>query len=382
MGHTVNLFTRRPDEWKQHVECDITDGLTGKVSGTHRGTIHRKSNNPIDVIPQADVIIFCLPVHLYRTVLDQIAPHISNDKPQVYVGTVFGQAGFDWMVSSSIIHYDQDQPRKNIVTFAIGSIPWICRARTYGERGINYGPKQVNVVAVTPQNKFEELNDLFLEDISSRPLGRGKFELADTFLDLTLSVDNQILHPARCYGLWKKSGGIWDSLETVPYFYRDFDRKSADLLEKLDAEYETIRQAIRKALPQKQFKYMLGYAELEQLDHKSSHVDILASLRDSAQLASIKTPTVEGEDGKRHLDTNFRFFKDDIGFGLLIAKAIAELVKVETPIIDEVIEWAQKLRGDKFIQNGKINFKYCMSQEYLCGIPQVYGLYTVEDLVD
>jgi opine dehydrogenase len=382
MGHTINLFTRRPDQWKNQVECDITDGLTGLVSATHRGTIQRKSNNPAEVIPEADIIILCLPVHLYPPVLDQIAPFVNQNK-QVFVGTVFGQAGFDWMVSSSIVHYDQDKPRNNVVTFAIGSIPWICRTKEYGEKGINYGPKQVNVVAVFPQDQFSELNDIFLEDISSRPLGSGKFVLADSFLDLTLSVDNQILHPARCYGLWKKSGGVWDSLEKVPYFYRDFDEESANILVKLDDEYELIRQAIRTKIPQKKFQYMLGYVELEKLNHKSTHVDVLASLRDSVQLASIKTPTVEGADGRRYLDTNFRFFQDDIPYGLLIAKALAELLQVSTPCLDEVISWAQNLRGEKFIEkNGKINFKYCMSKDYLCGIPQVYGRYTIEDLVD
>ncbi|CAB9504606.1 NAD/NADP octopine/nopaline dehydrogenase, alpha-helical domain [Seminavis robusta] len=385
MGHTVNLYTRRPDEWKDDVSCEITNGVTGQVSTTYHGTIHRKSNNAADVIPTADVIILCLPVYVYRPVLDQIAPFVSQTKKEVFVGTIFGQAGFDWMVSSSIIRQEEEEeePRSNIVTFAIGSIPWICRTRTYGERGINYGPKDVNVVAVTPPGRFDKLNDIFLKDISSRTMGKVKFELADSFLDLTLSVDNQIIHPARCYGLWKKSGGtgVWDSLAAVPFFYRDFDQESADILQRLDAEYERIRQAIRSKLPQKKFKYMLGYLELEKLNHKSSHVGILASLKESVQLASIKTPTVEGPDGKRHLDINFRFFKDDIPYGLLIAKALAEMLEVKTPFLDEVIVWAQTLRGECFLnKEGKINLKYCMSQEYLCGIPQVYGLHTIEAL--
>ena len=378
MGHTVNLLTRRPNDWNDTVHCDSTDGLTGNVTGTHTGKIHRKSNDPSQVIPDADVIIFCLPVHQYRRVLDQIAPHVNKDK-ETFIGTVFGQAGFDWMVKSSIV---EGQGCDKVVTFAIGSIPWICRTLKYGEKGVNYGAKQQNIVAVTPQDKFHKLDDMFLQDISLRPLGMGRFDLACSFLSLTLSVDNQIIHPARCYGLWKKSGGVWETAKDVPYFYRDFDKESADILEKLDADYDVVRQAIRQKFPNKDFKYMLGYLELEKLNHKSEHVDILASLKDSVQLASIKTPAVEGADGRYYLDTDFRFFKDDIPYGLLIAKSLAEMLHVETPFIDEVIGWAQELRDEKFIEDGKINMDFCLGgDKYLCGIPEVYGLKRIEDLV-
>ena len=38
---------------------------------------------------------------------------------------------------------------ENVVTFAIGLIPWICRTIKYGSLGANYGTKAVNVAAVT-----------------------------------------------------------------------------------------------------------------------------------------------------------------------------------------------------------------------------------------
>lgn len=65
---------------------------------------------------------------------------------------------------------------------------------TDGSKCANYGGKQVNVVAVSPADRFKRLNDLFLEDISMKPMGVGKFVQACSFLSLTLSVDNQIIH--------------------------------------------------------------------------------------------------------------------------------------------------------------------------------------------
>jgi hypothetical protein len=377
-GHHVTLLTRRPDDWKELIYCEITDGITGTVTHTHAGRIDCKSSNPADVVPNADVIILCMPVHQYRPALQRLAPFVHRTK-EVFIGTVYGQAGFNWMVHNEV---EKSQNLENIVTFAIGNIPWICRTLEYGQKAANYGGKNVNVVAVTPQDRFEKLNDIFLNVISLRPLGKGMFVLACSFLSLTMSVDNQIIHPARCYGLWKRSGGVWETPADVPYFYRNFDEVSAEILTKLDDEYTLVRQAIRKHFPKKGFTYMLSYIELENLNHDRKQTDILATLKDSQQLASIKTPTVRGKDGRSYLDSDFRFFKDDIPYGLLVAKSLAEMLQLDTPFIDEVIEWAQQLRGEEWIKEGKINREFCLSENQLCGIPEAYGITNLEDIVE
>ena len=112
----------------------------------------------------------------------------------------------------------------NIVAYAIGLIPWICRTQKYGSLGVNYGCKEVNVVAVSPANKFELLNKIFLNDVCNKWFKKGEFVQACSFLSLTLSVDNQIIHPSRCYGLWKRYGGNWKTKDDIPFFYKDFGK--------------------------------------------------------------------------------------------------------------------------------------------------------------
>lgn len=58
-----------------------------------RGEINRKSSDPAEVIPEADIIVLCMPVHQYRDALDRLAPYINRQKKEVFVGTVYGQAG-------------------------------------------------------------------------------------------------------------------------------------------------------------------------------------------------------------------------------------------------------------------------------------------------
>ena len=187
------------------------------------GNLHNISDSPEDVIPQADAIILCMPVsyheftshystvhttffkcflpltcvkvHQYRQALHRLAPFIAKkrDKKEIFVGTIFGQAGFNWMVHE----IEREFELNNVTTFAVGLIPWICRTLKYGTLGVNYGCKELNVVAVTPHNRFKRLNSLLLNDICFRWFQKGKFTQACSFLSLTLSVDNQIIHPAR-----------------------------------------------------------------------------------------------------------------------------------------------------------------------------------------
>jgi len=63
------------------------------------GDINKLSDDYKDVIPDADVIFLCMPVHQYRNALKKLAPFINRSKKEVFVGTIYGQAGFNWMVS-------------------------------------------------------------------------------------------------------------------------------------------------------------------------------------------------------------------------------------------------------------------------------------------
>ncbi|KAL3782169.1 hypothetical protein ACHAWO_004015 [Cyclotella atomus] len=392
-GHKVNLLTRRPDAWCDTVTCELQSPSKKRtmvdfgnvkhpaadVLQTVKGTINKKSSDPKDVIPESDVIVLCMPVHQYRDALTRLAPHINRSKKDVFVGTVYGQAGFNWMVHEM----ERANGLTNVVAFAVGLIPWICRTMEYGKLGANYGTKAVNVAAVWPHDKFGELDRIFFQDIAVRWHKKGHFHQACSFLSLTLSVDNQIIHPSRCYGLWKRYGGMWKTEDDIPFFYKDFDDISAEMIRKMDEDYSKVREAVRRAFPQREFKYMLDYLTLEKVSHgKSENDNIKDSFRNSAQLALIKTPTVPLEGVGFGLNTDCRFFTDDIPYGVLIARWIGQELGVETPFIDEIIEWAGSIRGEKFLKDGKVDLDYCLSGSQSNGIPPAYGIDSVMDILD
>lgn len=374
----VSILTSRPEKWHNQIDLEWLDPY-GRVLGRYSGNLRKASSNPQDLIPTADYIVLCMPVHQYRVCLYEIAPFINRNKV-VCVGTMYGQAGFNWMVDE----IKRKQSLDNIVTFAFGLLPWICRIIEYGHVGVTYGGKAVNYAACFPSSYFGQLNEELFENIGYKWFGKGHTEQSDSFLSLTLSVDNQIIHTSRCYGLYKVYGPTWKHKEDVPMFYRDYDDVSAQLLADLDADYSKVRERIKDLYPNKSFKHMMDYLALERFSYQSHNTDIKESFVNSQTLVSIATPVVQNEEGLWEIDKNHRFFLDDIYYGICIAKWIAECLEIKTTTIDDILRWAQVMRGELIIdkENKLVAEGKDLSSLYKTGIPSVYGFQTVKEIID
>jgi competence transcription factor ComK len=370
--YKVNLLTSKPDQWDYNIETQYIDP-NGIKRMSIFGKIETISNKPEDVIPGSEIIILCMPVHKYREALHNIAPHIKGEK--VFIGTIYGQAGFNWMVAEIINTFDL----KGITAFAFGLIPWICRISKYGKTGVTYGPKEFNIVAVSPASDFEYLNNNFLSHLCFDWFETGKFHLAENFLSLTLSVDNQIIHTSRLYDLSQKTRGIWNSQEDVPFFYKGYTTSSATMLKKLDYDYSLIRNKIKSMFPHMKFTYMLDYLALERLSYQSENSDILESFLNSKTLGQIKTP-VTYDNGQFIIDKSHRFFFDDIYYGLMIAKWFAEQLDIEVRTIDQILSWAQIVLNDEIIKNGKLILN--LRDQFKDGIPRNYGIKSIRECIE
>ena len=62
-------------------------------------------------------------------------------------------------------------------------------------------------------------------------------QLSD-FASIVLNPANQIIHPARYWGIFKDWDGKPIDEAKIPWLYRDFDRTSAEALEGLDRELQ------------------------------------------------------------------------------------------------------------------------------------------------
>ena len=373
-NYEINLLTSRPESWRKKIRLEYQSEI-GDVKAVFEGTLNFISNDPAMVLAKADFIILCIPVSQYKIALNRIAPFIENGK-KVYLGTIYGQGGFNWMVDEIKAKYSLNK----IVTFALGLIPWVSRIKKYGEIGITYGPKARNVAAVYPLEEFYILKDSFLKDLCYKWFHTGEFYQAKNFISLTLSVDNQIIHPSRVYGLYLKNPDKWNKKKDVPFFYKDYDDLSAELLKKVDDDYSKIREKIKKDNPNTDFRYMLDYLQLERFSYDSKNENIKTSFTSSKTLRLIATPVVKNKDNKWELDKNHRFFTDDIFYGLCIAKWFAEQYSLTVPMIDEILEFAQKILGVSLIESGKL-IKECTMNGIEVGTPEKYKISLKDSLM-
>lgn len=374
----VSIYTSRPEKWNDVIDLEYQDP-TGKVLETFSGELKKASNDPKELFPNAEYIVFCMPVHKYRVALQEIAPYIDKKK-DVFIGTVYGQGGFNWMVDEIKRQYSLT----NVVTFAFGLIPWICRIIEYGKKGVTYGCKAANYATTYPRSYFKQVNEEFLEQVCYKWFKKGKVEQSDNFLSLTLSVDNQIIHTSRCFGLYKVHGETWKFKEDVPMFYRDYDDVSAEILADLDHDYSKIRNKVIELYPQNDYKYMLDYLALERFSYQSHNTDVKESFVTSQTLVAIGTPVVQNAEGLWEIDRNHRFFMDDIYYGNCIAKWLAEQMNIEVPTIDAILHWAQLVRKENIIDD---NNKLMLDSKDLktplrSGIPCFYGFTSLNDIID
>lgn len=373
-GHNVSILTRRPNEWSDSIHLEYILP-SGDIEFQMDGKLNCATDKPLEVIPNADVVILCMPVNKYREALDRIAPYINKEN-KVFLGVIYGQAGFNWMVDSIIKRFKLN----NLNYFAFGLIPWICRTEEYGKSGITYGCKTNNVVAVYPKDQFEYLNENLLNSICFEWFKKGKFILSDNFISLTLSVDNQIIHPSRLYALASEEGGVWKEKSKVPFFYKDYTKYSGEVLQDLDDDYTKIRDSIKCLYSGNDFSYMLNYLESEHFSYESQSANIVDSFVNSETLSLIKTPVVE-VNNDFVIDRTHRFFYDDIYYGVCIAKWFAQELCIEVPTIDNIIEWAEKELKEKILKDNRLYFTKDPS-DYLYGVPSVYGITNLNGAID
>ncbi|MCG8484743.1 MAG: NAD/NADP octopine/nopaline dehydrogenase family protein, partial [Clostridia bacterium] len=114
----------------------------------------------------------------------------------------------------------------------------------------------------------------------------------------------------------------------------------------------------------------------------TSNKTILETFQNSKTLGAIRTPVVE-ENGKWVIDKKHRFFRDDIYYGLCIAKWIAEKLNLKVPHIDDVLIWAQDFLNDRIIENEKLVISEEMEKNpFKYGVPEVYGFTQVDQIID
>ncbi|MFC6099513.1 NAD/NADP octopine/nopaline dehydrogenase family protein [Olivibacter domesticus] len=320
-GYTVNLLTSKPASWRHTIR--VTDDFQKE----YKGKLAVISDNPADVIPQSQFILFCLPGFLIQETLEKIKDHIN-------IGTVVGSV----VSSTGFLIMAQKILDKHIGLFGFQRVPFIARVAQYGKSAQLLGYKKELKVAFSNVHAEPKIVSV-LQEMFDLPIIK-----LNHILEATLTNSNPLLHPARLYSLFRdyQPGKIYEEEYS---FYEEWTDHSSATLIACDEEF----QQVLREFPTKIEKIPSLLTYYESYDAQS----LTAKIRSISAFKGIKV-SMYPQLGGYVPNFNNRYFQEDFPYGIIIVKSIAKHLHVATPQIDEIIEWGQRMMGKEYLVNGRL----------------------------
>lgn len=310
-GKRVFLLTNRPNRWQKEISIHTCDN---KVLNGHLDLI---SDNPADVIPLADVVLFCLPGFLIHEELLKIRDYLS---PSTYVGSVVSSTGFFFEALKLL---PESQP-----LWGFQRVPFICRVENYGSSANLLGYKSDFHIAI--EHDTSERKEKFVQQIATL-FGTPTY-LLKNYWEASLSNSNPILHTARLYSLFS----AWNSDKRASHnilFYEEWTDEASELLIQMDREFFDVLDTLpvsKGFLPTLLEHY--GCTDAQSLTKK---------IRSIESFKGLTSPMKEVDNGWIP-DFESRYFQEDFPFGLRFIWKIAQSNQIQIPFIDKVYQWGMQ----------------------------------------
>lgn len=189
------------------------------------------------------------------------------------------------------------------------------------------------------------------------------------YLAVTLSPSNPLLHISGLYNVFGRPN-TQNVFSGELNFYEEWNDSTSELLMKYDDELHQICDS---------FKPLFNLDEVVPLSiyyESSTPSRMTKKLKSIEAFKVVKVPLKKTDDDKYIVDLNSRMFVEDFPYGVCMFKALALMTGVCTPIIDQLLEFYRELSGKIYFNNDG-TFSECIHET---GIPQLYGLKSVEDL--
>jgi hypothetical protein len=367
VGWEVDVFAPLADEAERlRVGITVGGGITARfASESIVGCPHHVSADPAEVIPESDVILLALPAFAHGPILEAIAGFI---KPNASLGAVPARSGFDFQACSLL-----NERGLSLRIFGLQTLPWACRIALYGQIVDILGTKAEATFAISPADESSDwarqLSTLFGLELVA----------VDSFLTLTLANTGQLIHPGIMYGLAHDNESKTVGQNEIPLFYQGVDPSTAELLQAMSDEVQAVTSELAVRLPDFKANEVLPiYDWLLRAypNHISDGSTLQRAFNTNQAYAGLRIPTRSIGPDTFVVDYTARYLSEDVPYGLVVIRGIAELVDVRTPTIDKVIVWAQTRLGKQYMANGTLSGPDLAETR----APQVYGIQTFSGL--
>lgn len=355
--HSVTVYAPLADEAERLRIASAPGGIEVRMStGAPRCGRPALVTGDAVLAADADLVLMALPAFAHESVLRTLAHHLP---PHAWIGALPARGGFDWMAEEIL--------GRERVIFGLQTLPWACRIVEWGRRVDVLGVKQEVDLAVSPLARAESVAHTLaaLIGVQLCPVSG--------FLALTLANTGQIIHPGIMYGLFHDWDGRPFPLADAPLFYGGVDEICAETMQAISDEIQGICRALEARDPHLDLSGVLPVerwlhrAYAGQIEDRSS---LRAAFNSNRAYAGLSAPVIAVDDDRCVPAFHSRYLSEDIPYGLLVSRGIAELVGVSTPAMDRVIHWAQDHLGCEYLIDGRVAGRDIVASR----APQRYGI--------
>ncbi len=358
-GDEANHFQKLIDE-KRFLTAKIRDkkiyGRPDKVSKFAK-----------EVCKEADLILMPLPAFAHEQTLLQIVPFL---KEEAIIGAIPARSGFEYAALKIL----KDNNKEKVKIFGMQTLPWACRIIEYASKVDILGKKRSVGMAAFPYKITSELASFLtrLLDLKIEPL--------PNMLTLSLANVGQIIHPGIMYGLFKGKEELKYRKEEIPLFYQGVTKEISETLKVMSDEILVLTKEIKNIDKSINLNHVLGlkdwliYSYKESIEDKSTLQSCFVTNR---AYQGLRAPMKRIDNDYFLPDFQARYLTEDVPYGLVVTKAIAQLTKVDMPVIDEVILTISKWIGKEYIKRGYLEGKDIKDTR----IPQNYGIDNLENIM-
>lgn len=302
---TVDMLTSRPEKWNHEYRLNLPDGskLTGKLN--------KITNQPEEVIPNADWVFLCLPAFLVEETILRIKPYLQK---RTIVGAVVGNTGF-------FVYCHKHLPTDSKL-FSFQRVPYVSRVVEYGNEANLLGFRDKLIMAI------ENIDDRESFRIQVERFFMEETELADSFYEVTLSNSNPILHTGRLYTMWKD----WDGnpFDHCSLFYKEWTLEASKLEIDMDKEFFVLLKKLN--VSNKHIDTLLEHYESTDADGMTNKLQSIVSL------STIHSPMKQLKGGWVP-DFDSRYFTEDFPYGLRTIYELAKENNIPCSNIEKVYLW-------------------------------------------
>lgn len=347
----ISLLTSRPEKFGYEV---ISLNTTNKIETV--GRIAKVSSDPEEVIPSADMIIILVPSNTYPGYLNKIAPYVQ---PGTILGFIPGTGGVEFLAKPFI--------ERGCPVFGSQRVPSGTKVIEPGHKVESLGSRKDFRIAAIPGSITKDVCAVIggLLQINTVPLPH--------YLSVTFTPSNPILHTSRLYGLFHNYTEGEEYNENLS-FYKQWDNFSSEVLLGCNDEL----QSCCIKLSQYNLSQVSSLREHYEICRVPGNTDIEKMTNKIRSLVYLKdlVPMLRIDSGKFIPNFESRYFTEDFPYGLSILRSFCGICGTETPYMDTVLGWYDRM----FTKNYYFNGKFCGKGLDELPLPQNYNISSLEDI--